>query len=67
MKRRDLRNRGGRGAEIRPVSRDELPLEERIESLARGGVVTRAAEAPSGMKSLVRRPGALARFMESRD
>jgi prevent-host-death family protein len=59
--------RGERVAEIRPVSRDELPLEERIENLVRSGVVTRAAEAPPGMKSLARRPGALARFMESRD
>jgi antitoxin (DNA-binding transcriptional repressor) of toxin-antitoxin stability system len=59
--------RGERVAEVRPISREEQPLEERLDNLERSGVVTRATESPSGMKPLVRKRGALARFLESRD
>jgi antitoxin (DNA-binding transcriptional repressor) of toxin-antitoxin stability system len=59
--------RGERVAEIRPIPRDELSFEEKLRTLVRGGVVTPASEESAKLEQISRRPGALERFLESRD
>jgi prevent-host-death family protein len=54
-------------AEIRPLAQDALTIAERLDRLAEQGVLVRPADAPPALKAVVRRPGALARFLEERD
>jgi prevent-host-death family protein len=54
-------------AEIRPIEAAHGGLEHRLEELAERGVLVRPAESSSGLRAVVRRPGALARFLADRD
>ena len=61
--------RGTRVAEIRPVSEGETD-EARLERLERSGVLLSPPAGPSAeesLKPLAKRPGALERFLESRE
>lgn len=59
--------RGTEVAEIRPITSDET-VEARLERLEKAGVLTRAAAAgATPLRPLAQRPGALERFLESRD
>ena len=58
--------RGKEVAEIRPV-REETTIEERLERLEQRGIVTPRAPEPTQLRPLIRRPGALQRFLDSRD
>ncbi len=53
-------------AEIRPVE-PQHGMAERIRMAEEQGVVTPAPEVRARWRSLAKRPGALARFLESRD
>lgn len=59
--------RGQPLAEIRPVEKRRSPLEERLSQLEERGLVSRPARPRGPLRPLARRPGALARFLESRD
>lgn len=61
--------RGEQVAEIRPLDRPEDGLAGRLRELEQRGVVGRAARRPAeaDLASLARRPGALARFLDSRE
>jgi prevent-host-death family protein len=54
-------------AEIRPIQAAQGGFEQRLEELAERGVLVRPAESSSGLRTVVRRPGALARFLADRD
>ncbi|MQA89989.1 MAG: type II toxin-antitoxin system prevent-host-death family antitoxin [Gemmatimonas sp.] len=55
-------------AEIRPVSADEgTRLEKRVRDLERRGVVVPSEAPPSLLRPVVRKPGALDRFLRERD
>ncbi|HLA88855.1 MAG TPA: type II toxin-antitoxin system prevent-host-death family antitoxin [Gemmatimonadaceae bacterium] len=54
-------------AEIRPLPASSGGLETRLAILVERGVVTRPARRPSRLRPLVRRPGALGRFLSERD
>ena len=57
-------------AEVRPVARASKrreTLEERIRKLERRGEVHAATAPASGIQPFAKRPGALKRFLESRD
>jgi prevent-host-death family protein len=55
-------------AEIRPIPRDgETPLVKRIRDLEQRGVIVRSVAAQGRLRPLVRKPGALDRFLEERD
>lgn len=60
--------RGTEVAEIRPVKK-KRSLEERLERLERAGLLKPPAKSRGGdaLRPLAERPGALARFLESRD
>ncbi len=58
--------RGRRVAEIRPFT-DPDTMEDRLRALEARGIVVRAAGGRPALKSLARRPGALARFLKDRD
>jgi prevent-host-death family protein len=59
--------RGEQIAEIRPLAAPPADLEERLRELERDGIITRAADRRTAWKPLARRPGALRRFLRSRD
>ena len=57
-------------AEVRPVSRGKKSretIDERIQRLERRGEVHPATAPISNIRPLAKRPGALKRFLESRD
>jgi prevent-host-death family protein len=54
-------------AEIRPVTRAGGGIDTRIDELAERGIVVRATSMPLPLRTVVRRPGALARFLAERD
>lgn len=55
-------------AEIRPIAPVKQTLEERYHELVARGVITPAKKGPPfEFKALARRPGALKRFLDSRD
>ena len=58
--------RGKEVAEIRPVQ-EETTVEERIERLEQRGIVTARPPEPIRLRPLTRSPGALQRFLDSRD
>ncbi len=58
---------GTQVAEIRPVERAAVSVVERLVELERDGVVKPAASKARPLPSPVRRTGALARFLKSRD
>ena len=53
-------------AEIRPVEEVEASLECRLQQLESAGVLEPASRPRGDLKPLVRRPGALQRFLDSR-
>jgi prevent-host-death family protein len=58
--------RGKAVAEIRPIEEDEgSPLERRLRELERKGEIARG-EKVGGLEALIRKPGALQRFLEER-
>ncbi len=59
--------RGKEVAEISPLVTDRSSLEGSLERLEDLGVVTRAPKTPRALRTLAKRPGALKRFLESRD
>ena len=58
--------RGKEVAEIRPIQ-EEATVEERLERLEQRGIVTPLASEPTQLRPLTRSPGALQRFLDSRD
>ncbi len=58
--------RGETVAEIRPVEKVES-IEEKIRQLRAEGVLGPEAERKGELRPIARRPGALKRFLESRD
>lgn len=58
--------RGKEVAEVRPVERS-TDIASRLEQLERDGVLSRGTGGPVRPAALARRPGALARFLRSRD
>lgn len=54
-------------AEIRPIAPSGDTLEQRLGSLAERGIVVRSAKPASKRQAIVRRPGALTRFLADRD
>lgn len=53
-------------AEVRPVLRSPADLEQRIKDLSQQGVLTPASVQRGSLKPLVRRAGALRRFLSDR-
>jgi hypothetical protein len=53
-------------AEIRPIEKSES-VEERYRRLVERGAVTPARDASARLERLASRPGALERFLESRE
>ncbi len=58
--------RGEEVAEIRPVEKKD-DVEARIERLREVGILTGPAPRRGELKPIARRPGALQRFLDSRD
>lgn len=54
-------------AELRPVEQGELGLQGRLGRLADQGIVVRGAAGHARLEPVIRRPGALARFLAERD
>jgi prevent-host-death family protein len=61
-----ITHRGEPIAEVRPVERSEPSLSVRINDLRRNGIIAGKGERHA-FKTLVRRKGALLRFLESRE
>ena len=59
--------RGREVAEISPVERAGSSLEQSVERLEDLGVLSRSQKPAGRLKPLARRPGALERFLESRE
>ena len=59
--------RGEAIAEIRPLEDPGIRLEKAIARLEDQGIVIRLRGPTGGMRPLAKRPGALARFLESRE
>jgi prevent-host-death family protein len=57
--------RGEEIAEIRPIARNAGPLERSLKRLEDQGLLSRAGTPIGPLKPLVRKPGALARFLAS--
>ncbi len=60
-------SRGEPVAEIRPISRRPSTLEERLEELERSGVIVRPGGRRQPLEAVVRRTGALDRFLAERN
>lgn len=58
--------RGEEVAEIRPVEKRES-LEQRLKKLEEEGIITPAKKPRGPLRPIAKRPGALKRFLESRD
>jgi len=60
--------RGQKVAEVRPLAMTSPPIiEEVLKDLEDRGVLGPPAKVPGSLKPLARRPGALSRFLESRE
>jgi prevent-host-death family protein len=59
--------RGEEVAEIRPIDDGEVALEKTLRRLEEQGVLGRARKPSGTLRPLVKRPGALARFLEERE
>ncbi len=53
--------------EIRAITAPDQGLDSRMEQLAERGILVRSASKPSTLRTIVRRPGALKRFLDDRD
>lgn len=58
--------RGREVAEIRPIAKKET-VEERLERLERARVLSGGKPGPHALEPVAKRPGALERFLASRD
>lgn len=54
-------------AEIRPIERQTATLERSLQRLEDEGVIGRPQKPAARLKPLAKKPGALARFLESRE
>lgn len=61
-----ITHRGQPIAEVRPIETLKEPLAKRLDELRRKGLVSRPLK-KSVLKPLARRPGALRRFLDSRE
>ena len=62
-----ITHRGEAVAEVTPVTRPDTSIARRLEELRRKGVLSfPATNAKREFKSLVKKPGALRRFLDSR-
>ncbi len=61
-----ITHRGKPVAEVRPIERLQTSLSERLADLQRAGVIS-LPRGPRSFRPLVRRPGALRRFLKSRE
>ncbi len=59
--------RGEPVAEIRPLAEREESLEARLDGLAERGIIVRPDTQRPDLRTVARRPGALARFLKDRD
>jgi prevent-host-death family protein len=59
--------RGERVAEIAPPERWGSDMAQILRRAEEEGVLTRASERPGKFKTIAKRPGALARFLKSRE
>jgi prevent-host-death family protein len=59
--------RGEPVAEIRPLPEGGESLEQRLSRLAENGFLVRPPERQGRLERVLRRPGALERFLEDRD
>lgn len=63
-----ITHRGEAVAEVSPVTRAETSVVRRLDELRRKGVVSLSADERKGeLKKLARKPGALRRFLDSRE
>lgn len=53
-------------AELRPIAHEET-IEQRLKAMERAGTLKRATRKPFLLRPIVRRPGALKRFLAERD
>lgn len=60
-------HRGREVAEIRPLETRDADLTNRLEHLEEEGVIGRRGSPSGRLEPLGRKPGALARFLESRE
>jgi prevent-host-death family protein len=61
-----ITHRGDPIAEVRPVEKTEPSLSARIDELRRKGIIARKGERRP-LKTLNKKPGALRRFLDSRE
>jgi prevent-host-death family protein len=63
-----ITHRGEPVAEVSPITRADTSIEKRLEELRRKGLVSfPTGDVKVGLKKLERRPGALRRFLDSRE
>jgi len=62
-----ISHRGRAVAEIRPLTTQGLDLASRLERLEEEGAISRRGAPGGPLRPLARKPGALTRFLESRE
>lgn len=62
-----ITHRGRPIAEVRPIDESDVSTAERLEDLRRAGVVARRSAGGGPLAPLVKRKGALKRFLDSRE
>lgn len=61
-----ITDRGKEVARVVPIV-DSTNFEKRLEAMERAGIITSATGRPSDIKPIAHRPGALKRFLETRN
>lgn len=61
-----ITHRGEPVAELRPITRSDAPLAQRLDELRRRGVIS-TPERRGAFKPLAKKKGALQRFLDSRE
>ena len=62
-----ITHRGKPVAEVRPVAESSLSITERIAELQRAGIISAPEDSTAALQPLARKPGALRRFLETRE
>ena len=62
-----ISHRGVPVAEVRPVNRDSVTLDDRLDDLASRGALSRSRDGGRTLGPIARKPGALQRFLEDRN
>ncbi len=62
-----ITHRGEPVAEVSPITRSNTSIGMRLDELRRKGIVSISNEAKGEIKTLARKPGALRRFLDSRE